>query len=232
MSGDYPVKVKELREMPIFERLTESQLECLARVMIRRTYAAGQSVFLEGDPAVGVWFVVDGQVRIIKQSSSGRVQGLCVMNSKKCFGTCPLFDGDTNLANAVAVTEVTLAVLPGADLQRLIYEEPQLTLALLQVSSQRLAHIAHLSETLGAWTVSWRINDCLLTYAISTDGQFVVPMTHERLAEFAGTGREVVTRYLSQLEDHGIIRMEAGRIILLSIDELGCPSNLVLQASV
>ncbi|MCA9913099.1 MAG: cyclic nucleotide-binding domain-containing protein, partial [Anaerolineae bacterium] len=124
MSGDYPVKVKELQEMPVFERLTESQLECLARVMIRRTYAAGQSVFLEGDPAVGVWFVVNGQVRIIKQSSSGRVQGLCVIKKKKCFGTCPLFDGDTNLANAVAVTEVTLAVLPGADLQRLIYEEP------------------------------------------------------------------------------------------------------------
>jgi CRP-like cAMP-binding protein len=103
-----------------------TQLERLASVMVRQTYTADQLIFLEGDPAVGLWFLLDGRVKIIKQSVHGRIQGLCLMQPGKCFGSCPMFGIDTNPASAEAVDDVTLLILPRDALQNLTQHNPDI----------------------------------------------------------------------------------------------------------
>ena len=217
-----PVKPDDLRGMAAFQHMTPAHIEALAARMVRRAYAPGQLIFLEGDSSIGVWFIASGRVKIIKQSTSGRLQGLCMVDSGKCFGSCPLFI-DRNPADAQALDEVTLFVLPREDFNRLIREDPELAGGLLQVYSQRLAHLAKLGESLGAWTVGARINDCLLAYATYTEPHPVIELTHEKLSILAGTAREVVTRHLSKLEKDGIIRIESGQITLLNLDAIETP---------
>lgn len=217
MKIDYlPVKLEELREIPTFRILPPEQAQSLASVMVRRHYAPGQIIFMEGEQADSLWFVFQGRVRIIKQSLNGRIQGLCLMNRGKCFGSCPLFDMETNPATAQALDDVILFVLPEDALNQLKARDPQLVKALLHIYSQRLEHLARVSEVLGQWTVADRINDCLLTYSTSSERPPVVELTHERLASLSGTVREVVTRHLTDLEKEGIIRNEMGRIIILN----------------
>lgn len=220
MNETLPVKQAELRQIPAFYDLPDDQIESLAAVLIRRYYAPGQVIFMEGDQARSLWFVYQGRVKIIKQSLNGRVQGLCLMNRGKCFGSCPLFDMDKNPATAQALDEVTLFVLPEAALERLKQRDPQLVKAMLHIYSQRLEHLARVSEVLGAWTVRDRINDNLLHYANREVSPPVVELTHEKLATMAGTVREVVTRHLNLLENEGIVRSESGRIMLLNLDAL------------
>lgn len=215
------VSVEEVKSIAALSNLSLDRLESLSRVMIRHTYAPGELIFLEGDPARGIWFILKGRVRIVKQSMQGRVQALCVASAGRCFGGCPLFDGDVNPANAQAIDEVVLVVLNDEDKQQLSERDPELLWALLQVFSQRLAHLSRLSEGLGAWDVATRINDCLLTH-INTKEPPSVDFTHEKLAQLVGTVREVVTRHLACLEDEGIVRLEAGRIVLVDIDRLRC----------
>lgn len=211
-----PIKAQELREIPTFAAIADDQLRGLAAVMVRQIYTPGQMIFLEGDRAGSLWFVYDGRVKIIKQSLNGRIQGLCMMNRGKCFGSCPLFDMETNPATAQALDDVTLFVLPESAIQHLRSHEPVLVKTLLHIYSQRLEHLSRISEYLGAWTVPDRINDCLLTYANREGGIPVVELTHEKLAVLSGTVREVVTRHLASLEREGIIRSETGRIVLLN----------------
>lgn len=214
------VKVEDLREISAFHNLPFEQVRSLADAMVRRNYLPGQIIFMEGEQAGSLWFVFEGRVKIIKQSHSGRIQGLCLMNRGKCFGSCPLFDMEKNPATAQALDQVTLFVLPEESLQSLKAHDPQLVKALLHIYSQRLEHLARVSEVLGSWTVSDRINDCLLTYANRAVPQPVVELTHEKLAAMSGTVREVVTRHLNLLEKEGIVRNEMGRIILLNADAL------------
>ena len=146
-----------------------------------------------------------------------------------CFGSCPLFDGDSNPANAQAVDSVTLLVLPSDALQRFVQTEPLVASALLRIFSQRLSHLAKLGEGLGTWQVGHRINDCILVYAEAAVPHPVVSLTHDKLASMAGTVREVVTRHLARLESDGVIRVEPGRIVVLRQDALegGCLSTRV-----
>lgn len=215
-----PVKFDELQEVPAFHDLPDRQIHSLAAVMVRRHYTPGQIIFMEGDHAGSLWFVSEGRVKIIKQSLNGRIQGLCLMDRGKCFGSCPLFDMERNPATAQALDPVTLFILPEDALHELTERDPQLVKALMHVYSQRLSHLSRISEVLGSWTVSDRINDCLLTYASHDAEQPTVALTHEKLAALSGTVREVVTRHLNLLEKEGIVRNESKRIIILNADAL------------
>lgn len=220
MSEKLPVKLNELREIRAFRDLSDDQAKSVAAVMIRQQYAPGQIIFIEGERTGFLWFVFQGRVKIIKQSLNGRIQGLCLMNRGKCFGSCPLFDMEKNPATAQALDEVTLFVLPEEALYRLRKQDPQLVRALLHIYSQRLGHLARVSEILGSWTVADRINDCLLIYANRDATTPVVELTHEKLATLSGTVREVVTRHLNLLEKEEVIRNETGRIVILKTDAL------------
>src|SRR5690606_22067711 len=101
----------------------DAQLQAIAQYMIWRTYTPGQFIFFEGEESVGLWFILEGRVKIMKQSTNGRLQGLCLANRGKCFGSCPLFDEDTNPADAQALNQVTLVILPRDALQHLIYND-------------------------------------------------------------------------------------------------------------
>lgn len=216
----HPIKVADLRTITAFSNLKDNKLELLANSMIRRCYTAGQFIFWEGDESVGLWFILKGKVKIIKQSEAGRLQGLCLINRGKCFGSCPLFDTETNPANAQALDEVTLAILPRASLQRVIYQDSAIAACLLEVYNNRMTLLAQLGEALGTWPVGVRINDCLITHAQEKAPHPVVELTHEELASLVGTARETVTRHLGELEATDIIRIAPGSITLLDLDAL------------
>ena len=214
------VALADVNQIPAFRQFSDSQMELLASLLVRRQHASGELIFLEGDTTKGLWFVLEGRVRIIKMSESGRVQALCVMNPGKCFGGCPLFSMEQNPANAQALDDVVLLVLSHAETEYLQEQNPALMHMLLQIYSERLGLLAHLSERLGTWSVNARINDMLLTYAEQDNQKLIVRFTHEKLAHLAGTVREVVTRHLAQLESQRVIRQDQGTIEILDRDEL------------
>ena len=152
------------------------------------------------------------------------MQGLCHVNRGKCFGSCPLFDADENPADAQALTDVTLGVLPRDVLQHLIYNDAELALCLMNIYNDRMGLLARLGESLGTWTVGMRINDTLIAYAQNAeDGKHIVNLTHEAIANLVGTAREVVTRHLQELEIGEIISTAPSMITIHNLNGLKEP---------
>lgn len=219
-----PIAPEDLAALPALRRLPLARRDRLAALMTRHDYPPGATIFLEGELSAGIWFVVEGQIKILKIAQSGRVQALCLMDRGKCFGTCPLFSHERNPATAQALTAVTLLVLPRLAATRLIPTDADLVQTLLQIYSERLVQLARLSEGLGAWSVAQRLNDCLLTYADFSAPDFpVVRLSHEKLAELAGTVREVASRHLEQLAALGLVALENQNIRLLNWQALHLP---------
>lgn len=218
------ISVTELRKLKSFASLSAEQIQKISQYMVRRNYAPGQFIFFEGDDSTGLWLILNGKVKIIKQSSTGRMQGLCLVDSGKCFGSCPLFDGgDSNPADAQALTDVTLAVIPRQQIQELIYADVSIAITLLQVYHDRMDLLARLGECLGTWTVGMRINDCLIAHAEMWGDVLRVKLTHEDIATLVGTAREVVSRHLAELESIDIIKCNPGVIHLSELEALKSP---------
>jgi len=227
MSSDHPsIQVSDILNLTAFRVLSETQIEQIAPALIRRTYSPGQFIFVEGEHSNGLWFVVKGRVKIIKQSLNGRVQGICLVNRGKCFGSCPLFNMERNPASAQAIDDVTLFIFPQPYFHALEQQSPLFSLALLRIYTQRLEHLARLIEGLGTWTTADRINHCLLAYADRTESGDVVRLTHEKLASLSGTVREVVTRHLAHLERQGVIHIEPREITIFDRGTLMLPCLL------
>jgi CRP-like cAMP-binding protein len=229
MIGQLSIQMEELQQIPAFKKMQVNQLALLAETMVRQTYVPGEIIFMEGDSSRSMWFVYEGHIKIIKQSLNGRIQGLCLLDRNKCFGSCPLFLMANNPVTAQALDNITLFTVPENGLYQLKSFDPNLAKRLLHIYSHCLEHLARVSEGLGRRTVADRINDCLLTHANQTEHLLTVYLTHEQLAIFSGTVREVVTRHLIDLEKERIVQNETGHVILLNLDALLPPCSCEVQ---
>lgn len=225
MAEKASVPIEEyLKAIPAFAYFTDEQKQLLARVLHLRHYDAGELIFLEGEHSEGIWFVASGQVRIVKLSENGRVQALCVMHKGKCFGGCPLFSMMQNPATAQALTDVELLVLSNARLAQLQAQYADLVQVLLRIYAARLALLVKVSEQLGTWSTQQRIHGVLLNHARYVQDTYIVSLTHEEVAQLAGTVREVVSRHLAKLEKQKIVELTHGQIKILALHRLegGC----------
>jgi CRP-like cAMP-binding protein len=128
-----------LKEVPFFESMTIEQLRGLAGASEERTFDEDQQVFAEGDPGDALYVVIRGRVGIERSGvRPGAVVRLATLSSRQYFGEMSIFDGAPRSASAVALEPTLLLSLRRAPLLALARENPDLSLALIQVLSQRL----------------------------------------------------------------------------------------------
>ncbi|MHB2150267.1 cyclic nucleotide-binding domain-containing protein [Calditrichota bacterium LG25] len=88
-----------LKRIPLFQDLSKKELRQLERILHQRTYRAGEVVFNEGDPGVGMYIIEEGEVRI----TLGKDQRvLAVLSKGDFFGEMALLLEAPRTASAVA----------------------------------------------------------------------------------------------------------------------------------
>jgi CRP/FNR family transcriptional regulator, cyclic AMP receptor protein len=205
-----------LRDVSFCAELPEAAIRALSRIAAPLQRPAGSLIQVEGDSAEAMYIVVSGRVKIARLGAGGREQVLNVIARGGHFNTVPMFDGGPCPANAEAVTEVQLLVLPRARLQQVVEEHPPLALALLREFTGRLRHLVNLVDDLALHTVQGRVAGLLLDQAEAAErGDEVTPLTQAEMAARIGTVREMVGRTLKSFETLGLIRMERGAIAVV-----------------
>ncbi len=218
---DRPSTLDALRRVGLFATLSELTVARIAAAVQIRHYEPAVHIVWQGDRAEAAYFVLRGRVRVYRVSREGREQVLVRLEPGQAFNTVPAFVEDgRNPANAVCLSEVTLAILPREDLQDLILAHGDLALALLRNFAGRLSHLTNLVEGLALHTVQERLARFLLNQAEGERAGTVQRWTQQDIAVHLGTVRDVVGRELRALEDAGAIRIERGQIVLLNRDVL------------
>jgi CRP-like cAMP-binding protein len=205
-----------LRRVSFCADLDEPALQALAAIVIPLERPAGTTLQLEGDPAEAMYVVAAGRVKISRISAGGREQVLNLIGPGGHFNTVPMFDGGLCPANAEALSDVSLLLLPRGPLLQVIDAHPALARALLREFTGRLRHLVDLVDTLALHTVQGRLAGLLLEQAEAAErGEPVFPLTQAEMAARLGTVREMVGRTLKSFEALGLIRMDRGAIAVL-----------------
>ena len=63
--------VEVLKEVPIFEELTQREIQNIARIAYPRNYNEGEVVIHEGEAAAGMYIIMDGEAEVTKKSKDG-----------------------------------------------------------------------------------------------------------------------------------------------------------------
>ena len=232
-------KLKLLREIPYFGSLPEPELRALATGLRERHYRAGDVIFRKGDRSEGLCIVLTGRVRTVITSAEGREQVLKVFGPGRTFADIPVFDDEPQPAEAVAVSESTIAFISQVDLLDLLRRHPDLAIDVIRLFASRLRAYKQMVEDLSLRTVVARVARLLVdrgrgTQTLVEESASSSPeYTQDEIAAMVGSVREVVQRALKTLEHVGLIQMRRGRIQVIDVEALdgwtGFESNEVVQ---
>jgi len=124
----------ELREIPLFSRVSDAGLERVSACVGELTREPGQVLALPGDPGSGMFVILEGQVTI--DARGGRYE----LGPGDFFGELSLLHPEIErVARVRAATDVRCIGLPRDDALALIESEPSLALAMLRELARRLA---------------------------------------------------------------------------------------------
>jgi CRP-like cAMP-binding protein len=213
-------KIASLRRTALFGELEELGLRALAERAIERHLARDEVLFVSGEEARGLFVIVSGALRAIRDSLDGREQVIHVERAGATIAELPVFDDKPYPSTVIAEEATVVLFLDKREVRKLCLEHPQIALAALKLLAGRLRKCAELVETLSLREVDQRLARWLLSEAKSRGTrtnerlEITLRLTHQQIASRIGSVREVVSRALARLQQNGLIQIEGRKIII------------------
>lgn len=211
-----------LATTPLFSGMTEEQLSQIRHIAQEKQYKRGETIFWEGEPAIGFYVVAGGKVKIYKSSFDGKEQILHIYGPGHPFGEVPVFSGGQFPANATAIEKSDLLFFPRKDFIDLITAHPSLALNMLAVLSMRLRQFTIQVENLSLKEVPARLASYLIFLAEEqeTPDSVKLPISKGQLASLLGTIPETLSRIFNKMSNQGLIRVKGSEIAFTDRDGL------------
>jgi CRP/FNR family transcriptional regulator, cyclic AMP receptor protein len=229
MYGSTEAQRQVLRRSQLFAKLADAEIDAvLAHATITR-HVMGEQIFAKGDPGNSMMAVMTGRISITTPSADGRQVVLTVIRDGDVFGEIALLDGKDRTADATAITDSELLVVPRRSLLALLERRPDLCISLLIVLCERLRRTNEKVEDLAFLDLEARIAKVLVRLAEENDGSqsktaqarpVGVKISQRALGELVGGSRESVNKHLQDWKRSGIIDIEKGAILIHDIDAL------------
>ena len=219
-------RLQLLKQIPYFASVPSAEVQALVGRLREHRYRAGDVIFRRGDRGRGLCIVLRGRVRTSITSVEGREQVLKVFGPGRTFADIPVFDDEPLPADAVAMTDSTVAVLARADLLDLLKRHPQAGLDVIRLFASRLRAYKVMVEDLSHRDVVVRVarllRDCTCGQAglVEDSASVSLRCTQHEIAAMIGSVREVVQRALKTLEHAGLIQMARGEIRIIDVEGL------------
>lgn len=181
--------------------------------LVPRRVAAGEAVFRQGDPAVAVYRVEQGRVRLVRHLEDGSSVALHVARAGDGFAEAALF-ADAYHCDAVAEADAVLTLLPKADLLMALEADPRASLAFARMLAAQVRDLRARLELRNIRSASERILAWLKLQATGTPSTVRLDRPWTQIAAEIGLTHEAIYRALAALEKAGVVERGAGAIRL------------------
>jgi CRP-like cAMP-binding protein len=208
----------DLEQFAFLAGLSLQARKIVEKAAVRRTYAPGQIIMMEGDECSKVFFLCEGSVRAYRTNPEGREQTLAYLKPGEIFNLPAVFSRQHLApATAAAVTEAAVMEIGQEDFQRIASQTPEIALRVMGELSDRLSYFSDLVHDVSLRNVRGRLARFLLVQA---EESLTRSWTQEEIALQLGTSREVVSRSLRALVRDGLVSMARQNIRILDAEAL------------
>ncbi len=221
------IKIEFLKKTHLFEDLSPKKLVEVTKYIQVKKYSKGEYIFFEEEAEPGIFILVEGLVKLIKETSDGRSIIVRLVFPGEVFGwiewgkSVPKFK-----YTAMAVLPSTLLYISNKDFINLAIKYPAIAIKLTCDATHNLLQTYEVLKSIASGKVEERIAKLLLELAEKTgekkNGKIVIrlPLTRQDIAEMTGTTVETTIRIMSRWKKQGIINTERGYIEILKKEEL------------
>ncbi len=214
-----------LEAIALFESLTSDELKSINQRCRWHRYNAHEVILERDSENRDVFFVIDGTVRVVNYSISGREIAFANVHAGSYFGELSAIDGRPRSASVVAATACRLAALSPEIFRRLVKDHAVLAeqvmmrlAAIVRSCDERIMDLSTLRAVNRVYAEIVRLAEP----DIVAPANFVVrPMrTHSEIASRISTTRETVARVLGHLASDGVVERKGKTLYIRDMTRL------------
>ena len=206
---------------PFWEQLNEEEQHTVAENTLSQQMQKGDILHRGCGECSGIVHVVKGQLRVYIVSEEGREVtlyrlhkgDLCVL-SASCLMDAIVFD-----VLIEAVEETELVVLPSPVLNPIMEKNPLVELSLYKTVVERFSDVMWTMQQILFMGADKRVAHFLWDEMAKT-GETTIRLTHDEVARFIGSAREVVTKVLKYFVEEGAVALSRGKIEIIDKTKL------------
>jgi CRP-like cAMP-binding protein len=188
-------------------------------------YDAGQQIISHMDDSTDVFLIVEGSVRVIIYSASGKEVAFRDIGVGEHFGELAAIDGLPRSATVAALTNCAVASMSAEIFWEILRNHPEASATLIRQLARSIRALTGRVFEFSALAVRNRIHAELLRLArdhmAGENAAMVRPApTHAEIASRISTNREAVTRELNQLSREGLVERRSGTLVICDVTRL------------
>lgn len=198
---------------PLFSGISKENLKSLLGCLTAKTadFAKGDPVFMEGDPAGFVGFVLEGAVQIVRDDFYGNRSLLAVAQAGEVFGEAfACANVETMPVSGYAVQNCKILWLNCRRMLTVCTNacsfHNMLVQNLLQVVAQNNLLLGRKIQFMSGKTTREKLMTYLLDRAKQANSrEFTIPLDRQALADYLGVERSAMSAEISKLRADGVL---------------------------
>lgn len=211
-----------MRALPLFNKLSDAELDrLLARAALLRV-AIGEAVFKQGQKADRFFLLLHGRLKVTQVTADGQQIIVRMVHPGDIFGFAKALQRDDYPGTPTAAAESVVICWPTDVWSLFVEQNPHLAVNAMQSIGQRLQEAHTRIREMATEEVEHRVAHAvlrLINQAGKTESAGIridFPISRQDIAEMTGTTLHTVSRILSAWEAKGLV--EGGRQTLLVRD--------------
>ncbi|HUB18133.1 MAG TPA: Crp/Fnr family transcriptional regulator [Acidobacteriaceae bacterium] len=210
----------------LFCNLPAEVIDRFDEIAMQISYPSRSVLFEEGQRAPGIFVVCSGQIKLAATSRDGRTMILRIAVPGDVLGLTATLNDQPCEVTAETLEPCQVRSVRRRDFLEFLGQFGEVSRQAAQVIAREYHEVFLDARRLAlAGSAAGRLAQLLLDWAnTSACGKpglrFTMALTHEELANMAGTSRETVTRLLNQFERDELIARHGSTIVILRPTEM------------
>jgi CRP/FNR family transcriptional regulator len=216
----------EHRHLRVFCNLTPDALQDYNKIGVLTSHTRGAKLFTEGDPARNVFVICSGQMKISATSRDGKTMILKIAGPGDVMGLSAVLANVPHEVTAEAIEPCQVKMVRNQEFVDFLGRHGIASMHAAQSLSGEYLTVFHDAKRLAlSGSAAGRLARLLLDWArAAANGKpelrFTMALTHEEVANMAGTSRETVTRLLNQFRRDQWITIRGASMTIVKPDQL------------
>jgi len=210
----------------VFCDLTKDELREVVRGRTPNAYRKHSIIFYEGNPAMGIFGVWSGKVKVFHHGVNGHLQISRLAKPGDILGYRALLAGEPYAATAEVIEDAVICFLDKAVFLQILRRNANLMLRMMTKVCQELRVAERRSLDLVQKPVVQRVASLLLDLErdfgepTPSGVRLKIELTREEMAQMVGTTAESLIRTLSDFKQKGCVEMEGHHVFVRDRAEL------------
>ncbi|RXM47654.1 Crp/Fnr family transcriptional regulator [Flavobacterium sp. YO12] len=179
---------------------------------IRKTIDKNEILFEEGNLPTHYYQIISGEIKMSNYNDDGRefIQG--IFYKDQSFGEPPLFLNQKYPANAIAVENTEIFLLPKVTFMKLLQENPSVSINIIENLAQRLYYKSIMAAEISTHEPEHRVLKLIdhgiayFNFKKEANGH-LISFTRQQIGDLTGLRVETVIRAIKALEKKGQLKI-------------------------